>query len=148
MNLFSVTPMSKLSTPMYGLIFCFLIWPFNSFSDMNIIGQWSGVDSDGDSAVFVFNEDQSAEVRLEGVPPLTSANIVNGKVEWFSQTDKDPMQLDFIIIKNSEEIGRIPIIAQFLDAQTLIIQMSRDMKSRPVSFELSESVFQIVTSRQ
>ena len=123
---------------------------FSSLSqaDMNIIGKWSGVDSDGEKATFIFNEDNTAEIQFEGLPPLSTQNLTNGRVQWSGNTTTDPMTLDVIIIIDSEERNRIPMIAQFVDGQTIKIQMSRDMKTRPQGFDMVDTVFQIVATKQ
>jgi hypothetical protein len=119
-----------------------------SYAEMNIIGEWSGIDSDGDSAIFVFGADKSAELEMEGIPRLSAKNLTNGSVEWSSNTDYDPVHLDIIIMKGSQENGRIPMITQIIDDQTMKIQISRDMETRPNGFEITQDVFQIVLTKQ
>jgi len=119
-----------------------------SYADTSIIGEWSGIDSDGDATTFLFNEDKSAEVIFEGLPPLTTKNLTNGNVEWSKDTNHNPMHLDIIIFINSEEQSRIPMLAEFVDNETLKIQMSRNMKTRPQGFEITKDVFQILAKKQ
>ena len=116
-------------------------------ADSNLIGTWSGMDSDGESATFIFNHDQSAEIQFEGLPPLSSRNLANGYVQWESSVDENPTHLDVIIFIDNEERNRIRMLAKPIDPQSLKIQISRDMKTRPTSFELIDSVFQVVTTK-
>jgi hypothetical protein len=139
--------MNKLFATFLVLV-CSAFFSSLSYAEMSIIGKWSGIDSDGDSASFVFNEDNSAEVKFEDVPPLTSENLANGSVEWSRNTEYDPMHLDILILIDSQNEQRIPMIAQFIDDQTLKIQLSRDMKSRPKAFEMTKDVFQILATKQ
>ena len=71
-----------------------------------------------------------------------------GSVQWSRNAAKYPMAIDVIIIIDSEERNRIPMIAQFVDSHTLKIQISRDMKTRPKGFDITDAVFQIVTTKQ
>lgn len=127
------------------LFFCF---SYLSQADITIIGEWSGIDSDGEKATFVFGEDNSAEIHFEGLPPLSTQNLTNGSVQWSRNAAKHPMAIDVIIMIDSEERNRIPMIAQFVDSHTLKIQISRDMKTRPKGFDITDAVFQIVTTKQ
>jgi len=117
-------------------------------ADSGIVGTWTGTDSDGDLATFVFGEDFDAEIKLEGVPRLSTETVTNGSVQWSGDTSVDPMTIDVIIIRNGVEVGRIPMIARFQDAGTMVMQLSRDMVTRPESFEMTEKVFQVVAHRQ
>ncbi|MEM7562872.1 MAG: hypothetical protein AAF353_07450 [Pseudomonadota bacterium] len=127
----------------------FVFWAGQGQADMNVVGNWAGVDSDGDSASFVFNSDKSAEVKFEGVPLLSSSNMVNGSVEWIQAVQADHRHLDVVILTGTgEEQGRIRMIARFVDEDRLEFFISRDMKTRPTGFGLNEKVFQINTTRQ
>jgi len=123
-------------------------WMQPSFASTNLVGKWSGVDSDGDTVTFVFNEDKSAEVKLEGVPLLSSTTMKNGHVEWSGDTGRDPVFLDIVIFVGSRENHRIQMLARFIDEHTLQIQLSRDMTTRPAGFELSKEVFQVRLTKQ
>jgi hypothetical protein len=139
--------MSKLIS--IAMVFVCGVFYFSlSHADMNVIGKWSGIDSDGDTATFVFNEDNSAELKLEGVPLLSSANLVHGSVEWVTNTDYDPIHLDIVILIDSAEKQQIPMVARFVDDQTLRILISRDMKSRPKGFAINKDVFQVLAKKQ
>ena len=131
-----------------AIIMCSTFFSGLSRSDTSIVGEWSGIDSDGDSTTFVFNADKSAEIRFAGLPPLSTKNLPNGSVEWSGNIDDDPIHLDVIILMGSEEKSRIRMIARFVDNQTLKIQMSRNMKTRPKGFEMIDSVFQILAIKQ
>jgi hypothetical protein len=139
---------SKKLLTIFLVINIFIFFSGLSYADLSLIGEWAGTDSDGDAATFIFNDDQSAEIRFEGLPPLSTKNLANGQVIWSGNTDQDPMQLNVIIQVDSEEMSRITMIAQFVDHQTLKIQMSRDMKTRPEGFEMTASVFQILAIKQ
>ncbi|MFT5502309.1 MAG: hypothetical protein ACI845_000845 [Gammaproteobacteria bacterium] len=119
-----------------------------SYADMSLIGEWAGTDSDGDTATFIFNDDKSAELQMEGLPPLSSRNLTNGRVTWDGDKDHNRIKLDFVIHIGLEEKRRIKMLAHFIDDKTLKIQMSRDMKTRPEGFEVTKSVFQIITTKQ
>ena len=114
----------------------------------DIVGTWSGIDSDGDAATFVFNADQSAEVKLEGVPRLSTQTMTNGKVTWSQDASQNPMHLDIIIVRSSTEVSRIRMVAQLVDGQTLKLQISRNMTSRPSGFAMTKEVFQLLATRQ
>jgi hypothetical protein len=143
----TTTISKKVATTLIAIIFS-IFFPAVSPAESSLIGEWSGTDSDGDIATFIFNKNKSAVLQLEGLPPLSSRNLENGQVTWDGDKDQNPIKLDFVIHIGSEEKRRIKIIAQFIDQQTLKIQMSRDMKTRPVGFEMTKSVFQIITTRQ
>ena len=117
-------------------------------ADARIIGEWQGIDSDGDPATFIFNEDKSAEILFGGLPPLTSKNILNGEVKWSSAINDNTIEVDVLIITESVVTSRIVMIASATDTKTLKIQMSRDMKTRPTDFEMNEREFQIITTKQ
>ncbi len=117
-------------------------------SDTSIVGKWAGIDSDGDSTMFVFSEDKSADVKFQGVPLLSTKTMTNGTVEWSRNTGQDSIHLDIVILIGSIEKRRIPMIAQFVDERTLKIQISRDMTTRPKGFSMSKEVFQILATKQ
>ncbi len=133
-----------------GYAFAWLLFVSSAVAQAQdkLVGEWAGTDSDGDTVSMVFNADKSAEVLFEGLPALTSSNLVGGSVEWSVDVTHDPMHIDVIIIKHAAESGRLRLIAQFLDDQTLDIRNSRDMKTRPSSFEITDSVYQILLKRQ
>ena len=62
-------------------------------ADPGVFGTWTGTDSDGDTATFVFGEDMDAEIKLEGVPRLSTETVTNGSVRWAGDTSVDPMQI-------------------------------------------------------
>ena len=134
--------------------FCFALalvaagWTGLPRADGSIIGKWSGTDSDGDTATFVLNADNSAEVKFEGVPRLSTQTMTNGNVTWASDTTQDPMHVDIVIVRASTEVSRIRMIAQLVDAQTLKLQISRNMTTRPTSFAMTDDVFQLLATRQ
>ena len=119
-----------------------------ALADPSIVGTWTGTDSDGDLATFVFGADFDAEIKLEGVPRLSTETVTNGSVHWAGDTAADPMQIDVIIIRDGAEVGRIPMLARLQDEGILVMQLSRDMVTRPESFEMTGKVFQVVTRRQ
>ena len=125
-----------------------VFWFGLSHADISIVGKWSGIDSDGDSATFVFSEDKSADVKLEGIPLLSTKTMTNGSVEWSRNTGQDPMHLDIVILIGSIEKRRIPMIARFVGERTLKIQISRDMTTRPKGFSMTKDVFQILATKQ
>ena len=139
--------MKKLKTAVL-IIVSSVFWPALSHADPNIAGTWSGTDSDGDAATFVFNEDKSAEVKLEGVPLLSSKTMTNGYVVWSGDTNQEPMLLNIVIFSGSSESGRIPLVAQIVNQRTLKIQLPRDMTTRLREFTESEDVFQIMATKQ
>ena len=112
------------------------------------VGTWTGTDSDGDQATFVFGADMATEIKLEGVPRLSTQTVTNGHVEWTGDISADPMPIDVIIVRAGQEVGRIPMIARWKNDDTLVIQLSRDMKARPTSFEMTARVFQVVAHRE
>ncbi|MEM7209025.1 MAG: hypothetical protein AAF434_14475 [Pseudomonadota bacterium] len=116
----------------------------SSTAILNIVGKWGGQDSDGDAVTMIFNEDESAEVLFEGLPRLSASNLVGGRVLWILDATQNPAQLDIVIYKHGLESGRLKMILQFKNDRTLEIMNSRDMKTRPVSFEISDSVYQIL----
>ena len=132
------------------LLLVLLITSWGSLVKANdgLIGTWSGTDSDGDSATFVFNADSSAEVKFEGVPRLSTQTMTNGKVSWSIDTTLDPMPVDVIIVRDATEVSRIRMLAQRVDEQTLKIQISRDMTTRPAGFEMTDKVFQLLATKQ
>ena len=125
-----------------------LLWAHPASADSGIIGTWSGLDSDGDAATIVFEHNNRAEIKLEGVPRLSSDTVVNGSVRWAGELAADPMKIDVVIIRADREVGRIPLIARLQDQDTLVIQFSRDMTTRPRSFEISAEVFQVVAKKE
>ena len=130
------------------LILSALLFHSSAYADTSVIGEWKGIDSDGDPATFIFNTDESAEILFAGLPPLSSKNIMNGEVKWSSTNNNDAIQLDVLIVTDSVVTSRIVMLAQVVDSKTLKIQMSRDMKTRPDNFDISETEFQVITTRQ
>ena len=128
--------------------FCTVLWAGPGIANPGIVGEWSGTDSDGDTATFVFNADNSAEVKFEGVPRLSTHTMTNGKVSWISNTIHDSLQVDVIIVRDSTEVSRIRMLAQLVDEQTLKLQISRDMTTRPIGFEMTDKVFQLLATKQ
>ena len=125
-----------------------VFWVSGAAADPGIVGTWTGTDSDGDQATFVFGADMAAEIKLEGVPRLSTQTVTNGHVEWTGDISADPMPIDVIIVRAGQEVGRIPMIARWKNDDTLVIQLSRDMKARPTSFEMTARVFQVVAHRE
>ena len=119
-----------------------------SQADVGIVGEWSGTDSDGDTASFIFNADNSAEVKFEGVPRLSTHTMTNGEVSWCSDSTPDPIHVDIIIVRDSTEVSRIRMVAQLIDDGTLKLQISRDMVTRPKGFKMNDKVFQLLATRQ
>ena len=125
-----------------------LFWVSGAGADPGIVGTWTGTDSDGDQATFVFGGDMAAEIKLEGVPRLSTQTVTNGHVEWAGDVSADPMPIDVIIVRTGQEVGRIPMLVRLQDDGTLLLQLSRDMKTRPTSFEITGKVFQVVAHRE
>lgn len=139
---------SKTTYPVLLLILLLTGWAGTSQGADTIVGQWSGTDSDGDTATFVFNADHSAEVKFEGIPRLSTHTMTNGTVSWTSDTMQNQMQVDVIIVRDATEVSRIRMLAQLIDEQTLKLQISRDMITRPAGFEMTDKVFQLLATRQ
>ena len=146
MALFQNRMLSRLGVS--GLLLLTALWSNLLLAQPPILGTWSGEDSDGDTATFVFNADHSAEVKLEGVPRLSTHTMTNGKVEWTGNVDQAPMLVDIVIYTAGVENGRIPLVIEQTDDQSLKIQMPRDMSSRFEAMMETTEVFQVLATKQ
>ena len=142
--LFVPVRLARRTCVVLALVIAPIFWVGGAGANPGIVGTWTGTDSDGDLATFVFGEDMAAEIKLEGVPRLSTQTVTNGHVKWAGDVSADPMPIDVIIVRAGQEVGRIPMIARRENDDTLIIQLSRDMKTRPTTFEITEKVFQVV----
>ncbi|MEX2608210.1 MAG: hypothetical protein WD708_12780 [Kiritimatiellia bacterium] len=111
-----------------------------------LVGEWLGTDSEGETASLFFNEDGSAKMIRENV--VLDGSTSGRNLTWKLNANIDPMHLDLVISEKSDGIIVLPMICRFIGDNKLQVRIDEDMKSRPDVFLESVDKNQIIFTRQ
>jgi hypothetical protein len=116
----------------------------------NIVGEWSGK-KDGESAVFIFDAEGFATMKMDGGTLGGKSFLVHGipcAMKYTFNATPTPHHLDFLVydLKTGNGVQRLYCIAQFLGPDKLKICMNVEDATRPKNFSNQEDV--VVLSRK
>jgi hypothetical protein len=125
-------------------IFLVLTVLFSSYTfsqtTSKIIGEWSGIDSDGNQGKFIFTEDNYASITIGSEFILGKNNIIRGgkydgkssELKYTIDYSKSPFTIDFIaLIEENEkfvEKGRILGLIKFINDTEMLFSITRSGK--------------------
>ena len=110
--------------------------------DHLLAGGWTGQDSTGQTAMFVFERDGTVKFIMGHL--VADGPTVGASVKWRLDTRQTPMHLDIVVKSPSSQERILPMIVRFISDQQIQIRTSEDMQSRPTSFSTEDSSNQLV----
>ena len=111
-----------------------------------VLGEWSGKDSDGYAMSFVFKADGTV-LFIHG-NTVIGGTTNKGTATWRLDASQNPMHLDVIVTTTSGETSTLPMIVRFLTDRVIQIRISEDMETRPTRFSDSDNPNQVVFRKQ
>ncbi len=119
------------------IVFALFLSCTKSPEDM-LVGEWSGTDNKGQTALFIFHGDGNAEMVF-GDRVINGENI-DGTVTWKIYPDYDPIQLDLLVYKPSKEPFSLPMIMRFISDTEIQIAVADTFTFRPTEFSSSDII--------
>ena len=116
----------------------------SGLAQQQILGEWKGTDSTGETASLIFYPDGRAEMRQGRM--VLDDKTAGGKVTW-ELDSQDPMHLDLVITVGDRE-RRMLMILRFVSDTQIQVQLSIDDTTRVRQFGPPGDPDQVTLTKQ